>query len=414
MSVYATTHTRDRIGLQFFAAAPDRLTQIETRLAQIGTDANQDGADLAALNQEADQLIEERKQLMEAAETRTALLSKIGGGDLGTPVPQFTAPLADPEQRAAASFSADSAEYRSAWLKNLRNAVGGSDIVTATEQRAFTTVSASAGAVIPTQTANTILEQVKQHAPLLSKINLLRVPGMVQIPCEKTTVDAKYHSENAKINPDEDKTDKITLFAYEITKLELISKSVMLMSIDAFETWLVDRIARKIGEEISRTILLGSGSNQGTGIEKAATWGDTNSVEVADSAALTIANVLALIALLPGGYDARAEFIMSKKTLFTDFMALQDKSTTDLVRIEGGKYYIYGYPVTLDERVPLHEAYLGDLYTVIGNMPEDINITSGFDMDFNGYKFLGCAMFDCKPSMPDAIVKLRKAASDAS
>lgn len=414
MSVYATTHTRGRIGLQFFASPSDRLTQIETRLSQIGTDANQDGADLAALNQEADQLIEERKQLMETAETRTALLSKIGGGDLGTPVPQFAAPLADPEQRAAASFSADSAEYRSAWLKNLRNAVGGSDVVTAIEQRAFTTVKNSAGAVIPTQTANTIIELVNQHAPLLSKINLLQVPGMVSVPKEDLVDDAEYHAENAQVTDDNDKLSQITVFAYEITKRVKMSKSVMLMSIDAFEDWVTRSIARKIGSQISRTILFGTGSNQGTGIEKAATWGETNSVEVASAATLTTANVLALIALLPGGYDARAEFVMSKKTLFTDFMALQDKSKNDLVRIEGGKYYIYGYPVTLDERVPLHEAYLGDLYTVIGNMPEDITITSGFDMDFNGYKFLGCAMFDCKPSIPEAIVKLRKAASDAS
>lgn len=412
MSANKKTHTRDFIGLQFFAtpANPDRLAQIEQRLTAISTEMNQEGADLTALNTEVDQLLEERKQITQAAETRSALLAKIGSGNLGTPVPQFTAPLADPEQRAAASFSADSPEYRSAWLKNLRNAVGGSDTVTAIEQRAFSSVAGSAGAVIPTQTANTILTQVKQHAPLLDKINLLRVPGMVQIPKEKTVADAKHHTENAEIIADNDQIDKITLFAYEITKKEQISKTVMMMSIDAFETWLVDRIARKIGDEISRTILVGTGSNQGTGIEKAATWAEANSIEVAKAASLTTANVLDLIALLPGGYDARAEFIMSKKTLFTDFMALQDKSKTDLVRIEGGKYYIYGYPVTLDERVPLHEAYLADLYTVVGNMPEDITITAAQDLDFNGYKFLGCAMFDCKPTMPDAVVKLRKAA----
>lgn len=406
MSVYATTHTRDRIGLQFFAAAPsDRLTQIETRLAQIGTDANQDGADLAALNQEADQLIEERKQLMEAAETRTTLLSKIGGGDLGTPVPQFTAPLADPEQRAAASFSADSAEYRSAWLKHLRN-----NDMTTIEQRAFTTVANSAGAVVPTETANSIVAKVNQYAPLLGKINLLHVPGMVKFAVEKTVNKAQYHAQNAKVNPSDDALAEITLSGFEITKMVQISKSVMQMSVSAFETWLVDRLARSIAELVSETILTGTGSSQGTGIEKAATWGETNSVEVASAAALTPQDVLALIALLPGSYDARAEFVMSKKTLFTDFMPLQDKKKNDIVTVQGNAYYIYGYPVTLDERVPLHEAYLADLYTVIGNMPEDITITSGFDLDTNSYKFLGCAMFDCKPSMPDAIVKLRKAA----
>ena len=41
--------------------------------------------------------------------------------------------------------------------------------------------------------------------------------------------------------------------------------------------------------------------------------------------------MLNLIALLPGGYDANACFLMSKKTLFTDFMPLQDKSNVPAV-----------------------------------------------------------------------------------
>ena len=78
----------------------------------------------------------------------------------------------------------------------------------------------------------------------------------------------------------------------------------------------------------------------------------------------------------------------SKKTLFTDFMPLQDKSKNDLVRIEGGSYYIYGYPVLIDERIGDHEAYLADLSTVIGNMPEDVTITSTFDVKTNAFLFL--------------------------
>ena len=121
--------------------------------------------------------------------------------------------------------------------------------------------------------------------------------------------------------------------------------------------------------------------------------------------------MLDLIALLPGGYDAGAQFLMSKKTLFTDFMPLQDKSKNDLVRIEGGSYYIYGYPVLIDERIGDHEAYLADLSTVIGNMPEDVTITSMFDVKTNAFLFLGCAMFDCKPSQADAVRKLVKASA---
>lgn len=405
-------NTRDLIGLQFFAAPPagDRLSQIEARLSQIRTEMDQEGADLEALSNEVDNLIAERGQLKQGAETRAALLRKIGTGAVGNPLPGMQLP-GDPEQRNEA-YTIDSPEYRTAWIKSLRNNayVGTVDPLTDAEQRAFTTVAGSAGAAIPTQTANTILEKVTQYAPLLSKINLLRVPGMVTFAVEDTVNAAAYHTENDTISASNDKLKSITLSAYEITKLIPISKSVKLMSIPAFETWLVDSLARSIADKISETILLGTGSTQGTGIDKAATWDQsTNSVQVGSAASLTTEDVLKLISLLPGGYDARAEFVMSKKTLYMDFMPLQDKSKNDIVTMSGSNYYVFGYPVQLDERVKLHEAYLGDLYTVIGNMPEDVTVTSAFDIDTNSYKFLGCAMFDCKPSMSDAIVKLEKA-----
>lgn len=405
-------NTRDLIGLQFFAAPPagDRLSQIEARLSQIRTEMDQEGADLEALSNEVDNLIAERGQLKQGAETRAALLRKIGTGAVGNPLPGMQLP-GDPEQRSEA-YTIDSPEYRTAWIKSLRNNayVGTVDPLTDAEQRAFTTVAGSAGAAIPTQTANTILEKVTQYAPLLSKINLLRVPGMVTFAVEDTVSAAAYHTENDTISASNDKLKSITLSAYEITKLIPISKSVKLMSIPAFETWLVDSLARSIADKISETILLGTGSTQGTGIDKAAVWDQsTNSVQIGSAASLTTVDVLKLISLLPGGYDARAEFIMSKQTLFNDFMPLQDKSKNDIVVMSGGSYYIYGYPVQLDQRVKAHEAYLGDLYTVIGNMPEDVTVTSAFDIDTNSYKFLGCAMFDCKPSMSDAFVKLEKA-----
>ena len=113
---------------------------------------------------------------------------------------------------------------------------------------------------------------------------------------------------------------------------------------------------------------------------------------------------------MPGGYDAGAEFIMSKKTLLTDFLPLQDKTKNDLVTKEGKNYFIQGYPVTLDERVTLHEAYLGDLYSgYYGNMPEEANVDGGFVRGSNNYEYLGACMFDGKPAIENAFVKIVKA-----
>lgn len=379
----------------------NRVTEIEQRLATIRTEMDAPDADLDALNTEADNLIAERKTLLDKAEQRRQLLGKIAGGEVGREARRF--PLAEPapEQR---EYTYESPEYRTAWLHTLMRCD-----LTEVEQRAWSTATSSAGPAIPTQTANQILEKVTQYAPLLGQITLLRVPGNVTFAVEGDEPDAAYHTENAAITATETGLTEITLSAYEIVKLVQISKSVQKMAIDAFESWLTDMIAKKLAKQISATILTGSGSSQGKGIDKANTWGATNSVTVAKEGTLTTQNVLDLIALLPGGYDAGATFLMSKKTLFTDFMPLQDKSKNDLVRIEGGSYYIYGYPVMLDERVADHEAYLANLSTVIGNMPEDVTITSDFDLTKNAFLFLGSAMFDCEPSRADAVRKLVKA-----
>lgn len=379
----------------------NRVTEIDQRLAAIRTEMDAPDADLDALNTEADNLIAERKTLLDKAEQRRQLLGKIAGGEVGREARRF--PLAEPapEQR---EYTYESPEYRTAWLHTLMRCD-----LTEVEQRAWSTATSSAGPAIPTQTANQILEKVTQYAPLLGQITLLRVPGNVTFAVEGDEPDAAYHTENAAITATETGLTEITLSAYEIVKLVQISKSVQKMAIDAFESWLTDMIAKKLAKQISATILTGSGSSQGKGIDKANTWGATNSVTVAKEGTLTTQNVLDLIALLPGGYDAGASFLMSKKTLFTDFMPLQDKSKNDLVRIEGGSYYIYGYPVMLDERVADHEAYLANLSTVIGNMPEDVTITSDFDLTKNAFLFLGSAMFDCEPSRADAVRKLVKA-----
>lgn len=376
-----------------------RLQEIETRIAQIREEISAEGADLDALSAETDALIEERRVIIDGINQRKKLLDKIAGGDLGAGIPA----AGEPEER---ELGRDSAEYRSAFLKNLRGIE-----LSGIEKRAFTSAAGSAGAVIPTQTANEIIKKLKQYAPLLGEITLLHVAGNVKFAVESAKTDAAIHTENAAITADSDTLTSVSLGSYEITKLVQVSKTVATMSIDAFETWLVDMIAEKLSEKIGAFLINGTGTSQPTGINAAAEWGAANSVTVAKAASLTSGDVQALIGLLGGSYDRNAKFIMSKKTLFTDFMPLQDNSKNKIVVNEGSSYFVYGYPVMLDDNITVHEAFLGDFKKVVGNLSETINIVSGFDIDTNSYKYLGTAMFDSKIADVAAFVKLTKAAA---
>lgn len=381
------------------------LKEIEARLAAIAQEVETDGADLDALEAEARSLKEARQTLLDAAEKRNKILAAVAGMT-GTPAVETPKPETRNFEIMSREALIATPEYRSAFCKYLQKAEM-SDL----EQRAWTSATSSAGPAIPTEMADRIMAKAHQVAPLLTEIQMYHVPGNFTIAVEGTTSDPAEHTENATITVSDDTLAQVALGGWELNKKQQVSKTVAKMAMPAFENFVVTTMGEGLGRLIEKRIISGSGSAQATGVDKANTWGATNSVTVAKAASLTAQNVLDLIGLLPGGYDANAKFLMSKKTLIGDFLPLQDKSKNDLVVLQGGTYYVQGYPVMLSDNMPAHEAFLGDFSKYVGNMAEEINVTSAFDIDTNSYKFLGSCMFDGKPALSEAFVKLVKATS---
>ena len=384
-----------------------RLEKIEARLEEIEKELNSDAMDekteeeLDKMEEEVRSLKTEKDGILKAVEKRRSLEKEIAEGRKGVDITHnyFNGGKKEMQER---TFNVESAEYRSAWLNNIRG-VEMSDV----EKRALTTVEGSVGAAVPTTTVNKIVEKVKEYCPILNKIELLHVKGSVVVPAEGTTADAQKHAEGAAITADADTLTKVALAGFEITKLVTVSKSVVTMSIDAFETWLVNKLARKVSEKIGDLIFNGTGTGEAQGIN-AITWNESNSITVAGSTAVTEANVIGLVALLNGGYHAKAEWYMSSATFFKDYHPLMNKSKNNVVTEENGTYRIMGKPVNFDERVK-NDAILGDAYRgYIGNMSEDVNVTSQFVARENSFDFLGCAIFDGKVQAVEAWVKMAR------
>ena len=389
-----------------------RKKEILERMAEIR--AQLEGSEQLT-NEQMDSLETEARELsaeLAAIERRDMIAAGLAAGTIegriAVPNPiTGTVPDATPPAEKR-DMGVGSAEYRTAWLKKVRRLD-----LTAAEQRTITTASTSAGAAVPTTTLNKIIEKVHQYCPMLDKIDLIHVPGGVKIPAEGTTADAQMHTQGATITADDDTVTYVELSAYEVTKLVTISKSVERMTIDAFEDWLARKVGRKVAEKINKLIFSGTGTNEAQGVN-AITWNATNSVTVAKTADPTAANIKTLVGLLNGGYDEGAEWYMSKTTFFNDFHPLMNNSKDNVITYDpaSGKYRIMGYDVNYDDRITLHEAFLGNFYLgYVGNMPEDVTVTSAFVVRENAYDFLGCAMFDGKVQATEAFVKLIKATS---
>ena len=382
-----------------------RIKEIEARLAAIKKEIEERGdamkaEEIDALEKETKELTEERAGLIAAAEKRNGILDNIAkGAGIVSRTFEQKQDNADPDDPFGTP------EYRSAWLKNLRRLP-----LTDAEKRAYANASGTGAEVVPTQTANEIISKVKKLAPMLNEVTLLHVKGAVKFAVEGTNNAAAIHKENAAITAAADTLTTVTLTGYEIIKLVQISDTVMTMSIAAFESWIVDMLAEAIARKVEDFFINGTGSSQPKGIDKANTWGAENSVTVTKAGSLTAANVQTLIGLLNAGYDRNAKFAMSKKTLFTDFMPLQDNSKNHIVTVQGNNYFVYGYPVLLSDYVKEHEAFLGDFKKVCANLAENINVKNAYDIDTNSYKYSGIAIFDCTPAIGEAFVKLAKAA----
>lgn len=377
--------------------------ELEALLEKLNSDEDLTDEEVKSIEEKAEQLEKEKRNLIEKGEKRAQVLEKLKRGvdeTIKEAIPEERKLKMEKEENIYAT-----AEYRTAFLKKLQG-----KSLDEKEARAMTSAENSAGAAIPTETENKILERLYEEADLLNEIELLHVNSNVTFAVEATPTDANIHAEGATINEDGDVLIPVSLSIYEVTKYITISKTVKNMAVDKFEDWLVRMIAKRVARKLVKLIINGTGTNQAKGVN-AITYTNANSVTVARTAALTKENVLALISKLPGGYHKNAKFLMSMNTLLSDFRPLQNKGADDFYSKENGKYYIEGYEVLIDESVTAHEAIFGDFKMYAGNMSDEISVDTDKKLSSNVYEYLGSTAFDGKPAIDEAFVKLAKATS---
>lgn len=376
-----------------------RLEKIEARLAEIEKQLNGEEADamteeqLNQVEEEVRSLKKEKDGIIKAAERRRALERDLAEGRTGVDVTEqmFGGILGRNPQ--ARTFDASSAEFRSAWAKNLMG-----QELNDIEKRAY----AQAGAAIPTEVANQFFEKMKKLAPMLNEITLLRVAGNVKFYAEGVRNTAGKHTENEEMASTNDTMVSVTLGGFEFMKVISISKSAQTMSVSAFETWIVDMLAGDIARAIDNYII-----NDSTNGIAAIKFTDGEN-QIKATAAYTYANIMSMIALLPAAYDAEAKFLVNKKVLWNDIRGIVDSNKRPIFDPESNT--LCGYPIIVDDYVAhaTKDLYLGRWTDVVGNLAEDVAVEksdqSGFTRGAIDYR--GFATFDSKPAKTDGIVRL--------
>ena len=367
-----------------------RMQEINARKAELRSMLEGSGeVDLDAIEKELRDLDTEFKEL----EKRKATIDGINAGTI--PAVEIPNPVT---ARSADTFDQDK-EYRSAWLKTLQGKA-----LTENEQRAYSTAANSALPAIPESTANEIIKKMYEVAPILQRCKIFHVPGNFKFAVEGTNSDAALHTENGSITAASDSLGSVSLTGYEIVKLVKASRATVNMTINAFESYIVEIIAEAIARKIENYIFAGTGSNQpggvangGKGSNGAYTAG-TDQVTVAASANVTEADVTTLYGMLSSGYERNAVWAMSKATFFAYFYALMNRSKNNLIEFANGKYYIMGCEVYFTGSLAMGVAYLGDFSYIVGNYSQDITVVKSehSGLATNSVDYLGSCVFDSK------------------
>ena len=310
------------------------------------------------------------------------------------------------EEREDKRMERNSVEYRDLWIKNLQGRLN--------EEEARAYAAADANNAVPTIVSDKMFEKMKKLAPMLSEITLLRVAGNVKFVTEGVRNSAAKHTENSAMSASADTIVNVTLGEFEFMKIIQISRTAALMSVGAFEDWLVEMLAGDIARAIDDYII----NDATNGIAALTYTTGTNQILNTATTGYTYANVCDLIALLPAAYDAEAKFLVNKKTLFGKIAQIVDSAkrpifVPDTVNGIGGT--LMGYPVVVDDYVSTSDnaLYLGKWTDVVGNLPEEINVARDESAGFtaNAIVYRGIGVFDSKPAKGDAIVRLVSTAS---
>ena len=313
-------------------------------------------------------------------------------------------------------------EYRSAFFKTML----GQDL-SSIEQRAFDTAqeveqraegfasSNNSQAVLPETTLNEIITKARKQGGLIGHVRNFNIPTKIKIPIGTPTSKANWHTEGALVEAEHPDTVSVKFDGNEILKVFSISVKAQTMSIQAFESYLVQELTQTVVETIDHALVNGTGVEQGQGILTGITWDDTNSVDLTGK----YTDFTKALGLLKRGYSVGAKFAMSNATLYNQVYGVMDANERPILNHDAQSddiHRIFGKEVVIDDNIEDGTILLGNFQYAGFNLPQGIALEKSTESSFRSglIDFRAMAVADCKPLVDEAFVKLTGATTAPS
>lgn len=381
--------------------------EIEARAAAIAEEVNNEGADLEALRDEARAINAEREQRA-AEEQRREIREQVAAGS-GTVIRHLQEERNMPE----VIYTAASPEYRTAWLKNL--AVRQSDgfrlfgDLNEEERAAFTHTTSNSGAVVPTNVLNRIVDLVESMSPMYADAVKTAMTQGFAVPRRKSISagDAKSVAEGAANDDEQNVFDQVPLDGVEIKKHIVLTRKMQFKSIDAFENWVVQELAARIGVAKDVVIMArmdGTAPNGGSAV--AAAKMDTANVKT--NVTKDDAGIRGVMSLLKG--TGRRVIYANNNTIWNVLAGLENANGQKLF-IPGTQSdpvtqgNIYGATVRLDENLADNVIYGVVVGQLIANDFDELFVFPTLESKTANTIITGYSLFDAALLNPKGAFK---------
>lgn len=373
------------------------LEQLETRRAEIESiNAETYEGDIEELRKEMD-TIEARKAELEEMEARKKAAEQLTKHEVE---PQKVIKPIENEGRKN-MFAVDSNEYRIAWDKMMLGLPMTEEERTPFTHTTGTSSGQTAGYTIPTTLVNKIWDLIEGKHAILGDITIYRTGTILEV-AKRTAIaagDAATVSEAAAPSNDENNTfAKVTLAGKDFAKTVKISYALGIMSIDGFESFIVNEIGERLGAALAADIISQIGTDY---------YSTGNDLDVATSGKVVWTDIAGALAVLKNVNDIVV--YASQATIYKYIVGMVDSTGRPLFQHDANEKirgYLAGFPVKVEDAITDDLIWIGDPKQVVGNMVQDIMVESDKNIETHVIVYAGYARFQCSLLAPKAFAKL--------
>ena len=352
----------------------NRLEEINKRLAEIKAEMDNDNSDIEALTTEADALLEERKGIKEQAEQRKALRDKVANLDIDPDKTFGGEDKAKGEERKMNH----AVEYRNAFLKTLLG-----EELTETEKRAYIHTTENTGAVVPEETLNKIYSTMEEQHPILRDVQVLRTGAVISIVKHTAIVagDAKVVAEGVANDDEQNTFVNVTLSGKDFSKHVDFSYRLGKMAIPAFEQYIVNEIAGRLGSAMAADIVAQIKTDLAV----------ANSIDAAVPGTLAAGDVLNAFALLKSAPNS--VIYVSQGTFYGNIAKIEGDLVSFLTNYQDAvSGQLIGKAVKIEDAMADGEVLVLDPKQFIYNMVQDIMLERDKDIKKHVHTISGFAI----------------------